>query len=86
VVILNLFLSEGRILIDADFGINAVNVFVRSYCPRIYLYLSSVDRQKHFVQLLQLLDALTVRLAFKAEISADFSCLFGRQAFFKTEA
>lgn len=70
---LDLLLAEGRVLIDVDFGINAVDVLVRSYSPRVNFDLSRIYLNKHLVDFLKLLDSLVEGLALETEICADFA-------------
>jgi len=76
VVLLDGSLAEGSSLINVNLSINTVDVEIGSYGPWVYFDLSRVYLEEHFVNLLELLNSLSISLALKREVFANLLCLF----------
>lgn len=75
-VLLDGSLAEGSSLINVNLSINTVDVEIGSYGPWVNLNLSRVYLKEHFVNLLELLNSLSISLALKSEVFANLLCLF----------
>jgi len=71
VVFDDLGLSESSILVHVDLSIDTVNIEVRGDSPRVDFNLGRINAYKHFVQFLELLNALLTRLSYQLEVVHD---------------